>query len=337
MAIWLVRAGSNGEREDLVLDGDAVVIGWDEMPDLSTIEEWDELKRKLREVYSGKKEGTISNWAGQLWAFSKSIKKDDLIVLPLKRQSGIAIGRASGSYQYDAGAPEGAKHQMKVKWIHKELARERFSQDLLYSFGAFMTVCRIQRNNAEERISSIVEGREIRLTEADSIAASASDETAPIDLEEYAATQLKTYIQQEFKGHRFAHLIGELLKAQGYQIELSPPGPDGGVDIIAGRGPLGFESPRLCVQVKSGGQVDVGVLRSLIGTMDAFGADQGLLVSMDGFKRSVMKESRQSYFKIRRWDINDVLEAIQNNYERLPEDIQSELPLKRVWALVQGQ
>ena len=33
--------------------------------------------------------------------------------------------------------------------------------------------------------------------------------------------------------------------------KLSPPGPDGGIDIFAGRGPFGLDAPRLCVQVKS--------------------------------------------------------------------------------------
>ena len=41
------------------------------------------------------------------------------------------------------------------------------------------------------------------------------------------------------------------LSAEGYITEFSAPGPDGGVDILAGGGTLGFQEPRLCVQVKS--------------------------------------------------------------------------------------
>ncbi len=43
-----------------------------------------------------------------------------------------------------------------------------------------------------------------------------------------------------------------LLNAQGYITFLSPEGADKGVDIMAAAGPLGFASPRICVQVKSG-------------------------------------------------------------------------------------
>ena len=32
---------------------------------------------------------------------------------------------------------------------------------------------------------------------------------------------------------------------------MSPEGPDGGVDICVGKGPMGFDSPKLRVQVKS--------------------------------------------------------------------------------------
>ncbi|MHB9036592.1 MAG: hypothetical protein ACYC64_07985 [Armatimonadota bacterium] len=31
---------------------------------------------------------------------------------------------------------------------------------------------------------------------------------------------------------------------------MSPPGSDGGADILAGGGAMGFNPPRLCIQVK---------------------------------------------------------------------------------------
>ena len=84
-----------------------------------------------------------------------------------------------------------------------------------------------------------------------------------------------------------------VLQAEGYFTQLSPAGPDGGVDILAGRGSLGFEGPRLCVQVKAtASPVDVTVLRSLVGTMQSFNAGQGLLVSWGGFTRDLEREAQ---------------------------------------------
>ena len=44
-----------------------------------------------------------------------------------------------------------------------------------------------------------------------------------------------------------------------------------------------------------------------------------------------------SFFSVRLWDADDVLAAVQRNYDRLTEELQKELPLKRIWALVAGE
>ncbi|MEX2016747.1 MAG: hypothetical protein WD873_08885, partial [Candidatus Hydrogenedentales bacterium] len=57
-------------------------------------------------------------------------------------------------------------------------------------------------------------------------------------------------------------------------------------------------------------------------------------VSWGGFKNTTRQEARQSFFTVRLWDADDFLEALMRNYDRLPEVLQKELPLKRIWALV---
>ena len=107
------------------------------------------------------------------------------------------------------------------------------------------------------------------------------------------------------------------------------------MDIIAGRGPLGFDAPRLCVQVKAtAARSDVKVVRELLGVLPHRRADQGLLVSWGGFTEPASKEANQSYFSLRLWDSERLLQALLDNYERLPPEIQAELPLKRIWTLV---
>lgn len=79
---------------------------------------------------------------------------------------------------------------------------------------------------------------------------------------------------------------------------------------------------------------DVNVFRALQGTMTTFGAQQGLLVCWGGFTVPLKTEARQQSFRIRLWDQSDLVQAIYHTYDRLPEEIQAELPLKRVWTLV---
>lgn len=201
-----------------------------------------------------------------------------------------------------------------------------------------MTVCQIKRNNAEERIRAILEAKTppmMPTPASEENDTGVSDEVALPNLEEYARDQIRTYIGQKFRSHDLSSLVGALLQADGYTTELSPPGPDGGVDIIAGRGAMGFDPPRLYVQVKSSKDpVDVKVLRELQGVMRNFGAEQGLLVSWGGFKQSVHNEARRLFFEMRLWDAGDVVEMLLKHYDRLPDDLRTELPLKRTWTPV---
>ncbi|MBA2133974.1 restriction endonuclease [Capillibacterium thermochitinicola] len=331
MALWLVRAGSFGESEELALTKNIAVIGWEELPDLSGINSREDLWELLEQIYPNNKKKTLQNWQTQIWGFINGIQKGDLIALPLKSRPMIAFGRVQGSYQYREDLPPEAKHTRSVEWI-TELPRGAIAQDILYSLGAFLTVCRIQRNNAEERIISLLEGRSnSMLTNSEE----SNDAEAIVDLEEYSRDQIRSYISKNFKGHELTRLVAAILQAQGYQVKVSPEGPDGGIDIIAGKGPLGFDPPRLAVQVKSSElPVDVKVLRELQGVMKNFGAEQGLFVSWGGYKKSVLNEAARLYFEIRLWESDDIIQMLQKYYDQLPEEIKTELPMKRVWTLV---
>lgn len=340
MAVWLVRAGKTGEYESMALDKGQLVIGWDAMPDLSDVTTKELMREIVRVVYRNASPAKVSNAVGQLFAFAQKINVGDLIALPRKSNSTIALGRVTGAYKYQEERSE-ARHTRSVEWVRTDVPRADFAQDLLYSLGAFMTVCRIQRNNAEERFQRILNAeKDPELIAAPSDADKVTEpeqffEEAPPDVAQLAQDQILDHIGASFKGHDLARLVEAVLKAEGYQTHLSPPGPDGGVDILAGRGALGFEAPRLCVQVKSSSAPsDVTVFRGLQGTMATFKAEQGLLVCWGGFNAAVRREARLSYFAVRLWDAAELVAAVLRNYERLPEELQAELPLKRIWALV---
>lgn len=322
MALWLVRAGRSGEYEDLALSSGRALIGFHEVPDMSSVNTKEELFEILQESYPDHVKNAIFNFRGQLWAFLKRMQEGDLVVLPLKMRSVIAIGKVTGPYEYKFDNPEDARHTRPVEWLRTDIPRSALDQDLLYSLGAFMTVCQIQRNRAEERIRALVEGKPLPPVKSGE---EGPEEEPPIDLEEYASDQIRSHVGQRFKGHELTRLVTEILKAQGYTVLMSPAGPDGGVDIIAGRGLMGFDQPRLCVQVKSSDTpVDVTILRELKGVMDDFKADQGLLIAWGGFRQSVLNEARRRFFEIRLWDAGDLVDALLENYDRLSKDLQAE-------------
>lgn len=328
MTLWLVRAGRYGEREEFALKNNLAIIGWDRLPDLSTFKSREALGHALAEHYADEQNKTLINWESQLWPFVHAIKVGDLVAMPLKQRAIIVFGKVIGNYTYKPGNPSGFRHTIPVQWQH-EVPRTQIDQDLLYSLGAAMTVCKITRNDAENRILALLSGKPT------TGATGEGDEINQLNVEQYARDQISQTITRKFSGHKLAQLSAAVLQAQGYKVRVSPEGPDGGVDIIAGKGPLGFESPKLVVQVKSSDSpVSVKVLRELSGVMDAFGAESGLIVAWGGFQGQVEKEAARQFFKIRLWDADNLVKMIQENYENLSEDIQSELPLKKIWILL---
>lgn len=70
---------------------------------------------------------------------------------------------------------------------------------------------------------------------------------------EAAFAEIKTHVDG-MAPYEFQNLVAALLEAMGYHVHwVAPPGPDKGVDIIAGADQLSIEDPRIKVQVKHRG------------------------------------------------------------------------------------
>jgi restriction system protein len=336
--LWLVRLGKHGEQEVHALEKAELVLGF-RVGDLTQAKDRDAVLKVLERVYPDGKPKTLLNFAAQLNQFCNTIQKGDLVVVPLKTASTVAIGEITGPCKSTAdGNP-----MRPVRWLKQDLPRDAFRQDLLYSFGAFMTVCEISRNDALPRVEAVLKtGRDPGYESGVAVPARAPAspgetvaEEAEVDLDNIARDQIERRVASAFAGHDFTRLVAEILKAQGYVVNVSPPGSDQGIDIVAGRGALGFEAPRLVVQVKSGNVVaDQPTLQALIGAVQDTHADQGLLVCWGGFKKTVEQRRNELFFRIRLWGRTEILDALFEVYDKLPEAFRAELPLRRTWMLV---
>ena len=339
MAIWLIRGGSHGEYEQKFVQENRVYVTWDKLAvDLTKLKDRKALFTTMAQLYVDAKPKTIHNNVSQIWPFAHEIKKGDLVVMPLKGQPGINIGEVAGDYHYEPSGPNPYYHWRSVKWIAEAIPRANFGKDLLYTLGAFLTICRVQRNNAEARILAMRANGwkpETLLSATTTGLATVSDEAnEDTDLEELAHDQIAQLIGARFKGHGLTRLVEAILQAQGYTTYRSPEGSDGGADILAGAGPLGFGAPRLCVEVKSdSAPSDRPTVDKLLGAVTKFGAQEGLFVSWSGFKTNVQKELAPSFFRVRLWTQKELLEQLFAHYEHLDEDLKAELPLKRIWTV----
>ena len=335
MAIWVARAGKRGERENQALAENRSFIGWGEIGDLSSITTREEILELLERHHPDDSHKKALTNASQIYNFKQTMKVGDLFALPLKQRRVIAIGKVAGEYQYLSDNPEDSRHSRKIEW-KDEIPRGKLDPDLQYSFGSALTVFSVKRNNAEQRILDIISGQKAEPSQISEVAEEDNSDNDPPDLEHLARQQIIDHIGRKFKGHRMEKLVSEVLRAQGFRVrENKRMGIDGGADILAGRGPMGFDEPLLCVQVKSSDSaIGTKEYNELRGVMQEFNAKHGLFVSWGGFKSNVEEKSRRDFFEIRLWNAEDLVSELQEVYAYFPKELQADLPMQQVWVLV---
>jgi len=133
----------------------------------------------------------------------------------------------------------------------------------------------------------------------------------------------------------FQEMIAALLEGMGYHIsEISPRGPDGGIDIVAYTDPLGTMQPRIIVQVKHRPEsaVSSGDIQRLSGSMKR-PSDVGIFATSDTFSKPARKESRDSGKHIELMDFARIIELWQEYYGKLKDEHKQMLPLRPIYFL----
>ena len=255
MTAWIVRAGRFGEREQRALAEGLSAVGWSEVGDLGHANTKDEVRAAVASSFPTAPPGRIANYTGQLWALRASIKPGDLIVMPLKSSTRIALGLCTKGYEYHLNNPDvDSRHAISVDWRTTDVSRAAIKDDLLNTINGAMTVFQASKNNAARRLHTIMETgvdpgnvatvspTKTKTSAAGSGPSVKDDDENVVDPDpaptiEAIRDRVRTHLIENFKGHRLTELVAAILRVEGYVCDVSPPGPDQGVDIIAGRGP----------------------------------------------------------------------------------------------------
>ena len=123
MPASVMRGGERGERERFALEHNLALIGWEGFPDLSTIHSRESLARLMARERPNFPPGTARIYAQHLWWFSCAMAVDDLLVMPLKGQSVVAVGVVTGGYQYRPELPPLAQHCRPAEWRRHHVPR----------------------------------------------------------------------------------------------------------------------------------------------------------------------------------------------------------------------
>jgi len=153
------------------------------------------------------------------------------------------------------------------------------------------------------------------------------------EAEERAWGQIEKFLQTS-DPFEFQDIVADLLTAMGYHVSwVSPPGKDGGVDIVAYTDPLGVQGPRIKVQVKrTQTKISHEVLRAFVATINM--SDVGIYVCLAGFTKDAEDYARnQETRRITLIDADGLVELWVDHYDKLSEEAHQRLPLIPIYFL----
>lgn len=308
VTMWGIHGGWTGEADSIFLKKNQAALAWEQMGDLAALNPTrDAYKECLLKKYPGKKPGYYPVATGQLFRFAQEMKKGDLIVYPSRSDKRVHIGEVAGDYQYVDKSAESYPHRRIVKWI-KDFPRTKFSQGALYEIGSAMSLFQV-KNYAEEFLAALAgQAQEPIIGEDETVKYVAGD------IEQNTRDYILKTLSQELKGHALSDFVAQLLGTMGYQTRVSPPGPDGGIDIIAHQDELGFVPPIIKVQVKSTeGSVGDPIVSQLIGKLEA--GEYGMLVTLGTFTNQALNTAKNKS-NLRLIDGDDLVNLTLHHYEQ---------------------
>lgn len=153
------------------------------------------------------------------------------------------------------------------------------------------------------------------------------------EAEEQSWAEISHYLKS-MNPYDFQDLVADLLRAMSYHVAwVSPPGKDGGLDILAWPDALGTKLPRVKVQVKRQvTSVNVDGLRSFMALLGD--DDVGLFVCTGGFTKDAEAEARiQEKRRVVLISLDKLFDLWVEHYDKLSDQARRRLPLRPIQFL----
>ena len=287
--VWMIRPPSGKSFEDSALSGkvpaDAGVRG-----DCSHVLDMDDALSLVMEENPSMKRGSQDSRATSLYSLIRGIEPGDLVMVPLKQTNEIMIGMARPESSSFGDYP--ARHVDVLGRVPPGIPA-----DIRNSFSAHACVCRIQAPDIGARVEAFLRGEALQRGRG----------SCP------------------WEGHDFALIVKAALMSEGYSCIVSPPGPDGGVDIRAGKGLLGT-GDAIIVQVKSGsGSIGIAEIDRLAGILSGKKGVSGLLVAWSGVSSAASRRISELWPLVTSLDGRAVCEHALSFLDLVPERLHSGL------------
>jgi restriction system protein len=326
--MWVVRAEVGGKYFDEFKTKSIVAIGWVAMGDLALYRTREDFNRAANQAYPDIKKMQRAVWAGQTYRFVREMQIGDLVVTYDPSRRVYLVGTVASDYFRDTKLIEEDPNCRRVNWIG-EVPRDALSVSTKNSLGAISTLFVVPEEAAGE-INARLESPQAteRPIEPE------DEQTAVENIFKDSQAQAREFIKDKLgrlDWDEMQTLVAGILRAMGYKTRISPSGPDRGKDIVASPDGFGFESPRIVVEVKHRTTSAMGSqeIRSFLGGRHK--DDKGLYVSTGGFSKDARYEAERASIPVALMDLDDLVAAMLEHYEKMEPEVQRLVPLRRVY------
>jgi len=330
--------GDGGRLFDDFREQNAVALGWHELADVAkpglSKDEIASVYAKRRPEY---KKGTILSGSSQVWRFVNEVKAGDKVVTYSPSLRRYLVGTIKGPLVADPSPLQpGMSLRRSVEWLG-EVGRDQLSLATRNSLGSTLTFFHVPASAAAEICAALG-------TQVDDDGFVSIPVFEPVArgtaIEEESREQLQDLEARSFElikdrvtaldWDEMQELIAGLLRAMGYKTRVASPGPDRGADIVASPDGLGFENPRIVVEVKHrSGAMGSKEVRSFLGGRHK--DDRGLYVSTGGFSKDARYEADRAGIPLTLWELDDIVRALVDYYDKLDSETRQLVPLKRLY------
>ena len=326
---WMVRAGEGGFRFEEFQSQSQVTISWHEMGNLSTLNLRTDFQKVAAAAYPNVSAGTLSSYAGQTFRFVREMKTGDYVVTYNPSERIYLLGTVAGEYEYTPSVNNEHPNRRRVQWRGK-VARDDISVAARGSLGSISTLFQIPIDVGQELERLAAQPAGSHATPVAPLAAPADEVSSQYkDIQNQALEFIKDRVNA-LDWSDMQELVAGLLRAVGYKTRISPSGSDRGKDIVASRDGLGFEDPRIVVEVKHrAAAMGSQEIRSFLGGPHE--RDKGLYVSTGGFTKDARYEAERGRIPVTLMDLDDLVKALLEHYEQADSQTQRLVPLRKLY------
>ena len=321
--VWMVRAGEGAKLIDQFLENSEVAIGWNPLGPIDRGDSRDSISQRVQQEWPSYAKGKISIIAGQLYRYINEIAIGDWVVTYDPGRRIYHLGTIKAEARFDAD--DDLSRKRGVTW-EAEINRDDLSSSSKNTLGAISTLFLLSVDAASE-ILALASGQPAEKPESE-VETSSEESLAAI------RSQARELVKDQINGldpYELQDLVAGVLRAMGYKTRVSAPGADRGIDIMASPDGFGFEQPRIIVECKHRKRTAMGAqdIRTFLGGRHK--DDKGLYVSTGGFTKDARYEAERASVPTTLMDLDQLVDAIFEHYERLDSESRVLLPLTQVY------